>query len=53
MGAKAVECLMRGCSNIMGGIKNNRMVATSLEDAIKQHPTLNPEFLKVAQIASI
>jgi 6-phosphofructokinase 1 len=53
MGVKAVECLILGCSNIMVGIKNNRMVTTSLEDAIKQHPTLNSELLKVAQIASI
>ena len=52
MGVKAVESLMLGRSNVMVGIENNHMITTSLEDAIKQHPSLNPELLKVAQIAS-
>ncbi|MGB0390313.1 MAG: 6-phosphofructokinase [Salibacteraceae bacterium] len=52
MGVKAVESLMLGRSNIMVGIENNHIVTTSLEDAIKQHPSLNPELLKVAHIAS-
>jgi 6-phosphofructokinase 1 len=52
MGVKAVECLMLGRSNIMVGIENNHIMTTSLQDAIKQHPSLNPELLKVAQIAS-
>lgn len=52
MGVKAVESLMLGRSSIMIGIENNHMISTSLKDAIKQHPSLNPELLKVAQIAS-
>ena len=52
MGVKAVEDLMLGKSNVMVGIVNNHIVATSLKDAIKQHPGLNPELLNVAQIAS-
>jgi len=53
MGVKAVEVLLLGRSNIMVGIENNHIVTTSLKDAIKQHPSLNPELLNVAQIASI
>lgn len=53
MGVKAIESLMLGRSNIMIGIENNHMVTTSLKDAIKQHPSLNPELLNVAHIASI
>ncbi len=53
MGVKAVEVLMLGRSNVMVGIENNHIVTTSLKDAIKQHPGLNPELLNVAQIASI
>ena len=53
MGVKAVECLMLGRSNVMVGIVNNHIITTSLQDAVKQHPGLNPELLKVAQIASI
>ena len=52
MGVKAVESLMLGRSNIMVGIMNNHIVTTSLKDAIKQHPSLNPELLNVANIAS-
>lgn len=52
MGVKAVESLMLGRSNIMVGIINNHIVTTSLKDAIKQHPSLNPELLNVANIAS-
>lgn len=53
MGVKAIEVLMLGRSNVMVGIENNHIVTTSLKDAIKQHPSLNPELLNVAQIASI
>lgn len=53
MGVKAIESLMLERSNIMIGIENNHMVTTSLKDAIKQHPSLNPELLNVAHIASI
>jgi 6-phosphofructokinase 1 len=52
MGVKAIELLMLNRSGVMIGIENNHMVTTSLKDAIKQHPSLNPELLKVAQIAS-
>lgn len=52
MGVKAIECLMLGRSNVMVGIVNNHIVTTSLQDAVKQHPGLNPELLNVAQIAS-
>ncbi len=52
MGVKAVECLMLNRSNVMVGIVNNHIVTCSLLDAIKQHPSLNPELLNVALIAS-
>jgi len=52
MGVKAIEYLLLGRSDIMIGMKNNALVTTSFKDAIKQHPSLNPELLKVAQIAS-
>lgn len=52
MGVKAIESLKLGRSGVMIGMENNHMITTSLHDAIKQHPSLNPELLKVAQIAS-
>lgn len=53
MGVKAVEYLSLGRSNIMVGSKNNHITTTSLKDAIKQHPSLNPELLQIADIAAI
>lgn len=52
MGVKAVELLMLDRSGVMIGIKNNHMITTSLKDAVKQHPSLNPELLKVATISA-
>ena len=52
MGVKAVELLLLDGRGVMIGIVNNHMVTTSLKDAIKQHPGLNPELLKVANISA-
>jgi len=52
MGVKAVELLMLDRSEVMIGMKNNHMVTTTLKDAVKQHPSLNPELLKVATISA-
>jgi 6-phosphofructokinase 1 len=52
MGVKAVEYLKLGRSGIMIGMENNHMVTTRFKDAIKQHPSLNPELLEVAAITS-
>lgn len=52
MGVKAVELLMLDKSGVMIGMKNNHMVTTTLKDAIKQHPSLNPELLRVANISA-
>ena len=52
MGVKAVELLMLDRSGVMIGMKNNHMVTTTLKDAIKQHPSLNPELLRVANISA-
>jgi hypothetical protein len=37
----------------MVGSINNHITTTSLKDAIKQHPSLNPELLQIAKIAAI
>ena len=52
MGVKSVELLMLGKSGVMIGMKNNHMVTTTLKDAVKQHPSLNPELLNVATISA-
>jgi len=39
-------------SGVMIGMKNNHMITTTLKDAVKQHPSLNPELLKVATISA-
>ena len=50
MGVKAVESLMEGKSNYMVGYKNNEMVLTPLESAIKGKSKINLELLRVSEI---
>ncbi len=50
MGVKAVELLLDGKSNLMVGIKNNKMVTVDLEKAIKEHHSINKEILRISEI---
>ena len=50
MGVKAVESLLKGKTNFMVGIQNNKMVLTPLEQAIKGKSTINLELLRVSDI---
>ncbi|MEJ2113329.1 MAG: 6-phosphofructokinase [Flavobacteriaceae bacterium] len=50
MGVKAVESLMAGKTNYMVGYKNNEMVLTPLERAIKGKSKINLELLRVSEI---
>ncbi len=52
LGVKAVELLIEGQTNLMVGLVNNEVKATSLEKAIKGQNTINSELLKVSDIMS-
>jgi len=52
LGVKAVELLIEGETNLMVGLVNNEVKATSLEKAIKGQNTINKELLKVSDIMS-
>lgn len=53
LGVKAVELLLEGKTNLMVGLINNVVEATSLELAIKGHHTINKELLRVSDIMSV
>jgi len=53
LGVKAVELLLDGKSNLMVGLINNKVEATELEKAIKEHHEINKELLRVSDIMSI
>lgn len=53
MGVKAVELLLDGKSNLMVGLKNNEMVSTNLENAVKEHHQISKEILRIADIMSV
>ena len=53
LGVKAVELLLDGQTNLMVGIINNKIEATELEKAIKEHHKINMELLRVSDIMSI
>lgn len=52
LGVKAVELLIDGQTNLMVGVRNNRVVTTDLEEAIKGSHEINKELLRVADIMS-
>ncbi len=53
MGVFAVESLRNGDSNVMVGIKNDKMVLSPLEKAIKGTSKINKELIRVSDILSI
>jgi len=53
MGVFAVESLRKGASNVMVGIKNDEMVLSPLEKAIKGTSKINKELIRVSDILSI
>jgi 6-phosphofructokinase 1 len=52
LGVKAVELLLQGATNLMVGLLNNQVKATSLEKAIKGQNKINTELLRVSDIMS-
>lgn len=50
MGVRAVEALLEGKSNYMVGIRDNKLVLTPLEEAIKAHTEIDMDLLRVSDI---
>lgn len=53
LGVKAVELLLDGKSNLMVGLKNDKITTTDLEKAIKGQSTVNMELIRVSDIMTI
>ncbi|HEX6982564.1 MAG TPA: 6-phosphofructokinase [Balneolaceae bacterium] len=53
LGVESVEALKNGKANTMAGIQNGKVEFTPFEEATKQHPKLDDELLRVADIISI
>ena len=53
MGFTAVESLMKGKTNVMIGIENDKMVLVPFDDAISKTKEINHELLKLAEILSM
>lgn len=52
LGVKAVEILLDNKTNLMVGLKNNVVITTDLEEAIKGGHEINKELLRVSDIMS-
>ena len=52
LGVKAVELLLDNKTNLMVGLRDNKVVSTDLEEAIKGGHEINKELLKVSDIMS-
>ena len=53
MGVYAVETLLEGKSNLMVGIKDDNMILTQLDKAIKGKSKINKELIRVSDILTI
>ena len=53
MGVSSVDSLLKTKSNVMVGIKNNKIFLTPLIDAVKGKSKINSELLKISDIMSI
>jgi len=53
MGVQAVESLLNGDSNVMVGLKEDKMILTPLDKAIKGKSKINKNLIRVSDILSI
>jgi len=53
LGIAAVEGLLENKTNLMAGIRSNKVVFTPIEEAIKKHNEIDKELIKVANILAI
>ncbi len=53
LGIAAVEGLLEGKTNLMAGIRSNKLVFTPIDEAIKKHNEIDSELIKVAKILAI
>jgi len=53
MGVQAVESLLNGNSNVMVGLKEDKMILTPLDKAIKGKSKINKNLIRVSDILSI
>ncbi|MFH6604982.1 6-phosphofructokinase [Maribacter algicola] len=50
MGVKAVEALLEGRTNLMVGVRDNKLILTPIEKAIKGTSKLDKELIRVSEI---
>ena len=53
LGVSAVELLLDGKTNLMVGLKDNKVIATDLEKAVKGEHSIDTELLRVSDIMTI
>lgn len=53
LGNAAVEALLRGETNKMAGLINNKIVLTSYDDAINKRKALDPELIRLVDIFNV
>ena len=53
MGVYAIDCLLKGLTNVMIGIKDDNMVNIEVDKAIKSRGDINKDLIRVFDIISI
>ncbi len=53
MGVKAVESLLEGKADVMVGLVKDKIITSSIEEAIKSSHSINKELLRISDILSV
>lgn len=53
LGIAAVEALLEGKTNVMAGLRSNKVVYTPIEEAIQKHNEIDQDLIKIANILAI
>ncbi len=53
MGVRAVEALLEGKTNLMVGIRDNKLVLTPIDEAVKGRAKIDKELIRVSDIMTI
>ncbi len=53
MGVRAVDALLEGETGVMIGLQQDRLVSVPLEEVVKQHRAVKPEYFEMARVLAL
>ena len=53
MGVRAVDALLEGETGVMIGLQQDQLVSVPLEEVVKQHRAVKPEYFEMARVLAL